>query len=170
MNREGYIQNLQNNASEIFEVLDQCSSELLSKKEGAAWSIVEILEHIFLTERLVYVMLLRPSAKEAEQEEVIGQEKLQKLIVNLRARKLKAPDSLEPKGKIKTKEEFIKLFSEQRASLMQDVESDKIKISSASYVHPFLGEMTIRDWLHFIPLHSKRHLEQIKDLLKKKDA
>ncbi len=170
MNRDIYIQNLQNNASEILEVLDQCSSELLSKKVGEAWSILEILEHIFLTERLVYVMLLRPSSKQAEKEEVIGQEKLQKLIVNLRARKLKAPDSLEPKGKIKSKEEFIKLFSEQRASLMLDVEGAKIQISLASYVHPFLGEMTIRDWLHFIPLHSKRHLEQIKDIMKKKEA
>lgn len=162
-----YIDFLEKNESSVFHLLENIDSKDAEKKNGDSWSVLNILEHVLLTERLVLSILLKSSNSTSNQEEIFGREKLTRLIVSLRNRKIKAPELLEPKGNIKSIEQFSQKFFEQRSKFKTDLLEGKITISNAIFIHPFLGEMTIIDWLNFIPLHCERHLEQIKDNLKK---
>lgn len=145
------------------------SSQLLLKPEGK-WSVIEQLEHIVLTDKIVGLMLMRPHSSLAETDTVIGQERLEKIIVTLRARKVAAPEFLQPTGSIQTVAQFTTQFTAQRTAFKEAVNQGKIALDSRTFKHPYLGEMTVIDWYHFIPLHAQRHLEQIKEILANQNA
>ena len=139
-------------------------SQLLLRPEGK-WSVLEQLEHIVLTDKIVGLLLMRPHSSIAETETVIGQARLEKIIVTLRGRKVAAPDLLQPTGSIQNAEQFITEFTAQRTAFKAAVNDGKIVLDSRTFKHPYLGEMTVVDWYHFIPLHAQRHMEQIKEIL-----
>ncbi len=165
MDLKSYLQILKENSDSLNETLLTCTSEQLKFRKENSWNPLEIAEHILRTERLVLSFLLKPSESKSETEELLGFEKLNKLIVQFRARKVKAPEMLEPKGEFTDVKQFLKCFNEQRTLLKSALENDRIKTDNRIYKHPYLGEMTLRDWLYFIPLHAQRHLDQMKELL-----
>jgi len=165
MNIPGYFQTLDQNAAELFALLDTCIEKEINYSEENSWSILQNLEHILLTEKTVVKLLNHPLEKKSEKEELFGAEKLIKIIVKLRARQVKAPDFLQPKGEITSVEQFSKEFTLNRDHLKKGILSTEILIDNSVYPHPYLGEMTRRDWLHFIPAHTKRHVDQLADLL-----
>jgi hypothetical protein len=165
MSDTDYISFLDNNTDETLSLAKSCSSVQLSLKKDGKWSIMEILEHIVIVDKICYLMLQRPADKVVESLDLFGREKLAKIMVVQRDRKVQAPEQLNPKGDIKDIMSFEKVFLEQRNMLKQAIETNKIMVDTRTHKHPFLGEMTIKDWLNFIPLHTKRHLEQIKDIL-----
>jgi hypothetical protein len=167
MNIPEYFQTLDQNAAELFALLDTCIEKEINYSEENSWSILQNLEHILLTERSVIQLLAHTIEKKSEKEELFGAEKLIKIIVKLRARQVKAPDFLQPKGEITSVEQFSKEYTLNRDQLKKRILSAEILIDSSVYPHPYLGEMTRRDWLHFIPAHTKRHMHQIADLLVK---
>ena len=86
-------------------------------------------------------------------------------MIELRRRKVPAPEFLLPKGLIKNESEFVEKFLKQRGKLVDALENGKITIDNAITPHPLIGEMTKTDWLNFIVYHAERHLLQIKDRL-----
>ncbi len=160
-----YINLLNNNTSTTLQLAKTCSAEQLLYTKNSCWNILQILEHIYVTDKVVITLLLHPSDKRADTPEIIGNDTLKKYIVELRNRKVQAPESIQPKGEIKDVATFEHLFLEQRNLLKHYLESGKIVINTTTHKHPFLGEMTITDWLNFIIHHTQRHLEQIKDNL-----
>ena len=165
MDLKEYSEILDTNSLEFVALINSCNSLELNFKESNVWNILEIAEHVFLTDRLVLSLLFKPTEKKAEGEELLGYDKLNKILVQLRARRVSAPEIVHPKGQIMNAADFELTFLNQRNLLKTGIDSGKIKIDKRIYSHPFLGEMTIMDWLYFIPNHAQRHLEQIKDLL-----
>jgi hypothetical protein len=156
---------LDSNTADTLEFVKRFSSAQLSLKKQDGWTILEILEHIVIVEGGCYKLLTKSSENVAETPEIFGQEKLNKLLIERRERKVVAPEGLHPKGEIKDVASFEKTFLEQRNLFKQNINSNKIIVDNRTHKHPFLGEMTISDWVHFIPMHTKRHVEQIKDVL-----
>jgi hypothetical protein len=156
---------LDKNTHEIISLAEECSVKELNDQRENKWSILGILEHIIMTDRIVLSLLLKPSTTVSEKNDLLGFEKLNRLMVDLRGRKIEAPEMLQPKGNIRDLEEFKKTFLEQRELLKNNISSGKIVIDNRIHKHPVLGEMAIRDWMNFIPLHARRHLDQAKDLL-----
>jgi hypothetical protein len=160
-----YIATLEKNSQEAIEFVGACTKEELAYTPEDKWSILGIMEHILLTERLILTFLMKRPDRVAETDEIVGYEKLNKLIVQFRARKIKAPEMLHPKGDIGSAAEFGEKFLKQRELLKNCIATGRIVIDNGIHKHPFLGEMTIRDWLNFIPLHARRHLDQAAELL-----
>lgn len=165
MELKSYLQILKENSDSLEQILLACTQEQLEFRKGNSWNILEIAEHILKTERLVFSLLLKSVESNSDREEILGFDKLNKLIVQFRARKVQAPDILKPEGEFTTVTEFLKSFNEQRALLKSALQNESIKIDNRIHKHPYLGEMTLRDWLYFIPLHAQRHQNQMKDLL-----
>lgn len=165
LNISDYIQKLDQNAVELFSLLDTCSEEEIKIHPENSWSILEVCEHIFLTEKTVISFSFHPIEKKSEKSELFGTEKLRKIIIQLRARKVSAPEFLKPKGLFKSVSEFKNEFTRHRELLKQGLLSERIVIDNSVYPHPYLGEMTRRDWMHFIPTHTERHTYQISDIL-----
>jgi hypothetical protein len=153
------------NSKQLVDLVNTLTPEQLLLRPEGKWSVLEQLEHIALTDKIVGLLLMRPHSSIAETETVMGQARLEKIIVTLRARKVAAPDLLQPTGSIQTAEQFTTQFTEQRTAFKAAVNDGTIVLDSRTFKHPYLGEMTVIDWYHFIPLHAQRHLEQIKDIL-----
>lgn len=165
MNLEHYALRLQQNTSDVLNYAKSVRQELLVMRPAPdKWSPLEILEHVYLTDKLVVFILNKQQPKVAETPELIGDEKLQKVIVGLRQRKVKAPDLVHPKGVFGNLNDAENAFQRVRAELLSSLKSGKIVADNRVQNHPMLGEMTMTDWLNFIIHHSNRHLEQLKDI------
>lgn len=165
MDTEKYFRSLDNNTSETILLAKSCSSVQLNSSLENKWTILQILEHIFLTENVICRIITKPSELKSEQPEIFGNEKIERILLNPEARKIIAPEFLWPKGDIKSVDIFEIKFTENRKLLKQAIVSGKIIIDNRIHTHPFLGAMTISDWLYLIIHHNKRHLNQIKMLM-----
>jgi uncharacterized damage-inducible protein DinB len=129
------------------------------------WSIHECFEHIVITEIAVYRILMQhdPALSAPGEDEKIGKDKLEKLMSN-RSAKTEAPDDVKPIGRFSSIEELKEKFISNRERIKEALKNDKIIFDSRIIVHPVLGEMTKKDWLHFMIHHCERHCKQIEEI------
>lgn len=160
-----FIDQINKNTNETLSFVASLSQQQIDYIPQTGWRILEILEHILLTEKLVFLLLKRPSNEKSNNTFIVGENTLKEKIVELRANKLKAPDPLQPKGKFQTATDFINEFAGFRTQLISEIESKSILVDDRIFKHPYLGEMSVPDWLVFITYHNQRHLLQAKELL-----
>ena len=158
---EKYINDLDHNTEKLIETVKDYSIEDLTAKNSDKWSILEVLEHIYITDKVIYSIVSKPSDKESKAKEIIGVNKLESILVGQINKKLQSPDLLRPKGHFKNLADFNSAFTTLRSSIKKDLITMKIKVDNRIHNHFLLGEMTITDWLNFILLHTERHLKQI---------
>ncbi len=154
------------NNKEVIQLLNTCPESILNQKQNAAWSVFDIMEHLVLTDKMVYIMLRRPSNDQSTRTNIVGENILSEKIVKQRSHKLNAPSSLQPKGIFTTKAACEEAFMGIREKYIHDLNSKQIVIDQRIYKHPFLGDMTVSDWLLFIVYHNQRHLLQAQELIK----
>ncbi len=165
MNIIDYFKKLDDNTEETLSQAKSYSAEQLAFKGEGNWTVMQLLEHIVLTEKVCLFILLRPTDKLAATSEIFGQKKLDAFLLNPNGPKFNAPEMLQPKGDIQDVATFEKDFVAERNLLKQKIEAGEIVIDNHTHKHPALGEMTISDWLYFDILHTQRHLAQIKRML-----
>ncbi len=157
-----YFNRLNENNKNLLQTIDGIVEEKLSIKDNVnEWSVYEILEHIYLTDKIISKLISTPSKNQSDTNEIIGSEELEDVLIGKKSPKVKTPEMLNPKGIINNIQDFKNIFLEQRNLLKMNLESGKIKVDNRIFKHPYLGEMTIEDWLNFIIFHTKRHIKQI---------
>jgi uncharacterized damage-inducible protein DinB len=166
MDIQGYITLLNRNTGELIDLVRSKDDDTLNHKTFNNWSVLQILEHLLITERYVFELLTGPSGKKADTQELKGSERLNRIMVDMRERKAKAPDMLEPVGEVTDVKQFTNVFLASRKSLTEGLANGKIVVDERIHTHPMLGDMTVSDWLHFLLSHARRHMEQIKDVLR----
>ncbi len=166
INLQEYAELLQQNLNSALRLLEGLSVSDLEWGSEDKWSLLQIAEHILLTEEMVMGILAKGSTEMAVRLELFGSEKLNYLLVKLRGRKVKAPHTLEPRGSIRSVKDFEEEMLKLRKQLISHLESGEWMISTETYKHPMLGEMTVSDWLYFILHHSERHQHQMQDRLR----
>lgn len=165
MDIQNYLQDLDQNTAAIWTAVNECNDTTLRAKEEGKWSIIEILEHIYLTDKLVRHIVTRPSELVHETENVVGKEKIRHLLVEGSNRKVAAPNILHPKGDIQDLASMKEMMLTERNLLKENILNQQIVIDNRMHQHPLMGNMTISDWLYFIIHHSQRHLDQIKAII-----
>lgn len=163
MNLDFYFTNLKENTQNLLDTIDRIEEEKLTIKDGETWSILEILEHIYLTDKIIFTLLSTPTEHLSEQNEIIGRDTLEKIVIGKNFQKVKAPDVVYPKGLIHNITDFKALFLEQREQIQLSLESGNIKVDHRIFKHSYLGEMSIEDWLNLLLFHTKRHIQQIEE-------
>lgn len=139
MTPTSFIQNLDENTHKVLALLETIPEQEITVNYADKWGIAEQLEHIYLTEKLVLFIVSRPTDRVSEQAELVGNEKLERVIVGLRAKKIEAPERLKPKGEITTVAAFKQVFLQNRAVLKEGLGSGKIAIDGRKQNHPVLG-------------------------------
>ncbi len=134
------------------------------------WSAMQILEHICMAESSIGKILVRPADKVSEHDELMGIDKIHKLVVDERHKTVVAPERMIPTGQIATVADFETAFVAQRNALKADIASGVKIIDNRVFLHPALGEMTISDWMYFSLSHTERHLVQIQENLKEMES
>lgn len=154
------------NTGELLDLVRNRDEQILNHHSFNSWSVLQVLEHLLITEKYVLNLLSAPSDKRAPAKELKGEEKLERILVDLRGRKVKAPDMLEPLGDVTDVGLFSNEFLQCRNQLVQSLEDGSIAVDERIHAHPVLGDMTVSDWLHFLISHARRHMEQIRDIFR----
>jgi|ERR1019366_9112855 uncharacterized damage-inducible protein DinB len=148
-----------------FNNLSQADVEL--KPSENVWSILEVLEHIFLINNAVLkVLTTLPPAEKTENmlSELFGEQKINKLLVINRSFKVAAPDFSNPKGSFKTTTDAKQNINSINDKIVNHINTNKIEQETHTIKHPILGEMTKVDWIHFMVSHTNRHILQIEEV------
>ncbi len=152
----------------FFAELQNCTEEQVKQKlDEKTWSLLECAEHIFIVE-VGLVRMLRAEAAPTAPEgtaSTINREKLDKILQN-RQTPIPAPDTVAPKGRFATLADLLKAFQKTRNEMYQLIEASNL-VDGVLVKHPMLGDMTKADWVYFIPRHTARHIEQLKEIKQK---
>ena len=162
---DAYIKKLEDNTKRLLDKVDSLNSDIIFSEIQEGWNINEVLEHIYLTDKAIIYFISQPSDQISNDDEIVGEGKLKRVVAEKREYKIQSPEFLKPKGEFKSIEQFKDVFSDLRSSIITDIKNGKLKIDNRIHKHFVLGDMTILDWLNFIVYHTDRHLHQIDDIL-----
>lgn len=160
MDFQKYCQDLQNNTEQFVGYLQaNVSAEQGIAKPQNGWSVLEIVEHIFLTEKVI-TKVIQTEGEPTDKDELFGNGKMEHLLMK-RDVKIDAPEFVKPRGLFSQVEEALDAFQAQRTYLIQLINNGKITADNRAFKHPFLGDMTVADWLYLLIHHASRHQLQI---------
>lgn len=147
---------------EVLQAVSGLSDEQLNKQvEEGRWSIMQVLEHLYLIEKSITKMFSHQL--ENGETKLVADAPIE-FTVN-RSRKLIAPSFAEPSGEFLTLEEIKKKLEKSREVFIKVVNSaDPALLEQRAYPHPAFGELNLKQWIPFVGLHEKRHLAQIEQL------
>ncbi len=147
---------------EVLEFVESISNEQSSRKPNEeSWSILEVLEHLYLMEQLV-VYQIGKSLKEGDEQQV--SEKPVQQTTN-RGQKVPAPEAVQPKGEFNTLEDAKEGLEKSREATMFLVHNKEEEIlKNRAFPHPIFGDMNLVQWVEFIGWHELRHLDQMKEV------
>ncbi|PEL13068.1 hypothetical protein CN601_06160 [Bacillus sp. AFS017336] len=149
--------------NELLESVDHLTDDQLNKRiNNEKWSIMQVLEHLYLMESKL-VKLMTRTFNEAPSE-VIPDKPIH--LATNRAKKVTAPPHFEPTDQYITMDEMKEKLKQSRKSLLDFVELTKDhNLEDKGMPHPIFGQINLKQWIPFIGVHEKRHIEQIRELI-----
>lgn len=163
MNIAIFIDSLDKNTGALLDSVTSLSEKELFYKHDERWCTMEILEHIYITDRLIMKIISGPSEQSHSDGVIIGDDKMKRIVVEKRHVKITAPDTLLPTGTISSLADFDEKFKQQRDLLKTNLLQGETVVDNRIYKHPVIGDMTVADWLHFMIRHTERHMLQIQE-------
>jgi uncharacterized damage-inducible protein DinB len=147
---------------ELLASVSGLSDELLNKRvEEESWTIMQVLEHLYLIEMYIANMIADTLANGSIQP---VKEKPIHLTVN-RSKKVQAPSFSIPSDQFMTLEEMQEKLHQSRQLLMKvSKEAIPSDLEQKSFPHPAFGPISLKQWISFVGYHEKRHLAQIEEL------
>ncbi|MBK8443938.1 MAG: DinB family protein [Sphingobacteriales bacterium] len=132
------------------------------------WSLAECVEHVYAVEKgIVRLLFLLGQGNEGANDrfaETVPYEKMQKAMQN-RNRYWEAPDFVQPKGTRGDWNTLLQKIIAQRQQLSEALNTPQgLPFGTATAPHPYMGELTMLDWLHLLIEHNKRHLLQMQEI------
>jgi hypothetical protein len=133
----------------------------LNDAPSGKWSIRQVLEHLYLLERLIVDQMSKVML--SDKETAIEDKPIHRILD--RTYKFEAPSYVAPSSDFMTfstiQEKLLKSRSALEAFL---VHADEEKMLKRSIPNPVLGPLHLKQWVEFIGWHEKRHLAQIEEI------
>jgi uncharacterized damage-inducible protein DinB len=132
----------------------------LQKQEGGGWSLIDTLEHLFISEKGASRLMLG-----AYEDKNVDWRAFQAMVSNEfvgNPKRFQAPEQLGPQGRFADYATWRQAFVANRevmAKLLQDLGPNGFV---NTWEHPFFGYMTRAQWLIFSKAHFDRHLSILK--------
>lgn len=151
-------------------VLERCSrDQSLFKPESLRWNILEIAEHLTLTEDFLFGFVKKslegkPSNDPPAQDPEVFDRLIMKSISD-RSQKATSPREATPNGKYSDLDQARQAFGERRAKTIEWVRQNKLPLRKYRSKSP-VGEMDAHQWILMIAAHTNRHIQQIEELQK----
>ncbi|MGR9047285.1 DinB family protein [Halobacillus faecis] len=147
---------------ELLEFVEEVPEQEASvKPEEDRWSILEVLEHLYLMEQLI-VYQINQALKQGDTQQAT--EKPIHKTTN-RDYKVDAPEAVRPKGEFKTLQEAKEGLKKTReATLFLIHNKEEETLQNRAFPHPAFGDMNLEQWVEFIGWHELRHLDQMKEV------
>ena len=154
----------------VARVLDETirrfsSKQLTFKPEPGCWSIVQIVEHLTIVERLVMIKIEQVLGRpEAEKESAwSGRDNDFLTEAKRRSRRLEAPEIIQPQSSSDLTVIF-KQFEAAHNSLREFAVTTEAELRRFCFAHPVYGDLDCYQWLLLAGgAHCERHLAQIRE-------
>ncbi len=145
----------------LAEVKDISDTDLNKKPADDAWSINQILEHLYLMEgeiaKIIDDQMISGEEDEAKRRRI-------ELSVN-RSVKVDAPEFAVPSEDVVTLDELKEKLAATHASLHAVAEKySEAEFAKKTLPHPAFGKMSLDQWIPFVGYHEMRHIEQIQEV------
>jgi len=167
--RAKVIKLLNESHKQTLDLMEGLSEEQLKFKPAPEkWSVLEVAEHIYLAEGLLFGAVEGALAAKQNPEwetKTKGKTEFLERVMVSRDRKAAAPESIVPTGKL-TRDEVIAKLKASRAKTLKFAEDTKLPLKAHTLDHPFpvFNTLNAYQWLIYIPLHNIRHNKQIEEV------
>ena len=131
------------------------------------WSVADCVEHVTVVENFVLdsIQLVLAGAPEpGKQAEVQGKDQVILEQVPSRARRVKGPEAVMPRGRWPDFAELLLQFEATRARTQQFSAETQADLRNHFFPHPILGEFDCFQWLLFLAAHCERHVRQLEEV------
>ncbi len=143
----------------LLQILSANAGFLAFKPSPDAWNVLEIAEHIAISEQMagkILKLMQNPRVAARLHSPPIERRNDGRLI---------APKAAQPLGKLNP-DSLRDLLCASRVELVESVQSSKIDWQGLTQVrHPFYGLLTSEGWLQSLVYHELHHLKQIETRL-----
>jgi hypothetical protein len=138
------------------------SDEQLNEQfEDGRWSIMQVLDHLYLMERAITHSISRELA--TGKEKLVDPKPIELTVC--RSTKVDAPSFVAPANEFIALEEMKNKLSQSREDLTKLVnDADNSLLKKRAFPHPVFGDLSLKQWIPFVGLHEKRHLAHIEEL------
>ncbi|HJQ68887.1 MAG TPA: DinB family protein [Blastocatellia bacterium] len=167
--RAKIIKSLNDSRKELFDAIEGLSDAQWNYKPSPfTWSVGEVVEHIAVTEDLLFGTVERALAARPDPDwETKTKDKselLERVLPN-RTGRAQAPEMIRPRGKM-TRAEVIARFKEVRARTIKFAEQTDLPLKAHTLDHQFriFSTLNAYQWLSYIPLHHIRHNKQLAEV------
>ncbi|MFJ7747352.1 DinB family protein [Peribacillus sp. NPDC097295] len=150
---------------ELIQAVNGLSDEQLNAHpEEGRWSIIQVLNHLYLMERAITKGIADTLASDESKH---ADDKPIQYTLN-RDTKVDAPSSVIPTEEFLTLDEVKTKLSSSREALEAVVShANEDALNEKSFPHPMFQDLSLKQWIPFVGLHEKRHLFQIEELKSK---
>ncbi len=154
------IKQLLDNSIELTQFLQRLTDEQVNNKQSSdKWSIMDCMEHVFITEKGIYKLLTQPLLFNDTPSVGLGR------IDEFRKGKFMAPEFTVPKGRYKSLDALLVDFLQQRMRITHFCISEDAFAEIVTYPHPIIGPLSKKEWVIFMREHAYKHLLQMKNLV-----
>lgn len=146
-------------------VKDLGANQLAFKPSPECWSIAETVEHMALIGNVVIGGVMSGIDKAPPPAPDMDRQKVDSHIcamVPKRTTKIKAPESVQPKGKLTVVESLGQLHASHLA-LIKVLETNH-DLRGHSISHPAIGPLDGYQWILVTAAHADRHVDQINEI------
>jgi len=161
LDQAAVIAALEANLDRIERLVARMTPEALTRRSTPdAWSPLEIIEHLAVTERgmhrqITYAAAQPPSEERTEEKDAIVDGAA--TVV----RKLKAPEMVVPSNRFG--EKAFTIFRDRRISTINLARTLDIDWRAHHAEHPLLGRLDVGQWFLLAARHGERHAHQIEN-------
>jgi hypothetical protein len=166
--RAHVVQMLKDSETEYLSSLEDVNEAQWNWKSAPdQWSVGQTAEHIMQSEivlfRRVQHSIQSPANPDWETKTTNKTELIERVMPD-RTRKATAPETTKPQGL--SKQEVVRRFKELRAQIIEFAQETQIALKEHTAEHPFPTFATLNSyqWLLLVPLHSRRHDQQIAEI------
>jgi len=171
---EKEVASLEKYHQELLDEIDTLTEEqLIFKPDANSWSIIEVLEHMYLTEKGTFLYIKKQTKRADELKKAGLKSKFNSFVLNralASTHKYKVP----VKQALPTAELNLEELKEKWDSLRELGKKalDMIDVNLANkliFKHPVAGMLNIIQTLRFLEAHFNHHLKQIARIKKHPD-
>ena len=136
--------------------------------EAGAWSIVQCVEHLNVTERAVLSKVRQQLSAgppdRSRTPEVAGKERIILERVPFRVRKVPAPEVFQPCGESKALFDAVADFQDARRRTVEFATDSTADLRGYFHDHFALKTLDVYQWLLMLASHTQRHAAQIQEI------
>ncbi|MEO5684352.1 MAG: DinB family protein [Chitinophagaceae bacterium] len=141
--------------------------QLSFKADTAHWSIAQCVEHIALSENMIWQWqqgtVQQPATPAKASEVKLTDAQVLTAVID-RTQKFKAPEMLQPLGKFASTGAALQAYSSRRDSTISYISTTQDDLKNHFTQHPAFGTINAYQVLLLITAHSERHTLQLEEV------